>query len=166
MVLTHDLHAKVRRDMLEDADNAHDSSNGANGANALAMNDILRQKLGERGAEAFLSSGVAGASAGSTDDVKCLHAWLGDYLFRGEGEEEEDADVPTSVAMGHAVVQSLKERGVDISGTESCKSLCDPSSTAVPLPPRPRNKQRLKTGKEIARRKRRRKEEEDEEAQA
>lgn len=163
MVLTHELHAKVRRDMLEDADNADDSSNGAN---ALAMNDILRQKLGDRGAEAFLSSGVAGASAGSTDDVKCLHAWLGDYLFRGvqaeEGEDDEDADVAASTAMGHAVAQVLKERGVDISGTESCKSLCDPSSNAAPLPPRPRNKQRLKTGKEIARRKRRRKKDDDE----
>ena len=127
------------------------------------------KKLGERGAEAFLSSGVAGASAGSTDDVKCLHAWLGDYLFRGlpaeEGEGDDaadDNDIPTSISMGHAVVQLLKERGVDISGTESCKPLCDPSSNAAPLPPRPRNKQRLKTGKEIARRKRRRKEDDDE----
>ena len=82
MVLTHELHAKVRRDMLEDVDakmNGGDADEQAVGA----MNDILRQKLGERGAEAFLSSGVAGSSAGSTDDVKCLHAWLGDYLFRG-----------------------------------------------------------------------------------
>ena len=165
MVLTHELHAKVRRDMLEDVDakmNGGDADEQAVGA----MNDILRQKLGERGAEAFLSSGVAGASAGSTDDVKCLHAWLGDYLFRGvqeEGEDDDkDADIAASIAMGHAVVQALKERGVDISGTESCKSLCDPSSNAAPLPPRPRNKQRLKTGKENARRKRRRKEDDDE----
>ena len=165
MVLTHELHAKVRRDMLEDVDakmNGGDADEQAVGA----MNDILRQKLGERGAEAFLSSGVAGSSAGSTDDVKCLHAWLGDYLFRGATEDEDDtANVPTSIAMGRAVAQRLKERGVDISGTESCRSLCDPSSNAAPLPPRPRNKQRLKTGKEIARRKRRRKEDEAEQQQ-
>jgi hypothetical protein len=150
VVLAHEVHARVRRDMLD--------RDGADHQKDVPM-DILRQKLGERGAEAFLSSGVAGASAGSTEDVKCLHAWLGDYLFRG-AENGDDAD--TSKAMGHAVVQALKERGVSISGTESCKSLCDPSSDAAPLPPRPRNKQRLKTGKEIARRKRRRKEEEGE----
>lgn len=164
MVLTHELYAKVRRDMLEVVDKA--DGNDAADEHRGAMNDILRQKLGERGAEAFLSSGVAGASAGSTDDVKCLHAWLGDYLFRRAAEDDEDGsddDVPTSIAMGRAVAQTLKERGVDISGTESCRSLCDPSSNAAPMPPRPRNKQRLKTGKEIARRKRRRKE--DDEAQ-
>ena len=175
MVLTHEMHAKVRRNMLEvlDAtmnDDAVDDHTTCSSHEGGAMENILRQKLGERGAEAFLSSGVAGASAGSTDDVKCLHAWLGDYLFRGaqveEDEEEEDKnnfDARASMAMGRAVVQALKERGVDISGTEGCRSLCDPSSNAAPLPPKPRNKQRLKTGKEIARRKRRRKE--DEEAQ-
>ena len=174
MVLTHELHAKARRDMLEavDATMNDDVVEDDHSHEGGAMENVLRQKLGERGAEAFLSSGVAGASAGSTDDVKCLHAWLGDYLFRGvqveedeeEEEEEEDKnniDVRASMAMGRAVVQALKERGVDISGTETCRSLCDPSSNAAPLPPRPRNKQRLKTGKEIARRKRRRKEDEE-----
>ena len=168
MVLTHELHAKVRRDMLEDVDAKMNGDDDDDDEQAVgAMSDILRQKLGERGAEAFLSSGVAGSSAGSTDDVKCLHAWLGDYLFRGATEDCKDdtANVPTSIAMGRAVAQTLKERGVDISGTESCRSLCDPSSNAAPLPPRPRNKQRLKTGKEIERRKRRRKEDEAEQQQ-
>ena len=150
MTLTHEFHAKIRREMVHD---------GVDNENGRAVEDILRQKLGERGAEAFLSSGVAGASAGSTEDVKCLHAWLGDYLFRGPAsagtEDGCSSDVDASVAMGCAVAQALIDRGVDVSGTDVCQSLCDPSSNSQPLPPRPRNKQRLKTGKEIARRKRR-----------
>lgn len=148
VTLAHELYAKIRREMVHGVDNEIGG----------AVEDILRRKLGERGAEAFLSSGVAGASAGSTEDVKCLHAWFGDYLFRGPalvGTEDGCSDVDASVAMGYAVAQALVDRGVDVSGTDGCQSLCDPSSNSQPLPPRPRNKQRLKTGKEIARRKRR-----------
>jgi len=158
MVLTHELHAKVRREMLN-GNNKNDVDEEDENGGQGAVGDILRKKLGEKGAESFLSSGVAGASAGSTEDVKCLHAWLGDYLFRGPALlGADDGNVDASVAMGYTVAQALVERGVDVSGTGGCQSLCDPSSNSLPLPPRPRNKQRLKTGKEIARRKRRRKE--------
>jgi hypothetical protein len=108
--------------------------------------DAVRVKLGERGTTAFLEAGVAGASAGSTD-VKCLHAWLADSLFRGE------------TPMGKAVTKELVDRGVDLTGILTCNVACDPRSGTTPEPPVPRNKQRLKTGKTIARRKRRKTEE-------
>ena len=132
-----------------------DAAMGAHAVHADARRDILRDprdliavrsKLGERGAEAFLSAGVAGSSEKTAAiDVKCLHAWLADRLFRGQGESP----------LGDSVERELRNRGVKIGGTEACRLLCDPGSDMMPLPPKPRNRQRLRTGKETARRKRR-----------
>uniref|UniRef100_A0A7S4MAG0 Uncharacterized protein n=1 Tax=Odontella aurita TaxID=265563 RepID=A0A7S4MAG0_9STRA len=140
----HTVHASMRRDMLSSNDDL----------------EALCSKLGERGAEAFLGSGVAGAAEGTfgsddgvAGDVKCLHAWLADYLFRGlEGD---------SALLGSAVGAELEMRGIDLNGTAACNAACDPcfKGSNVPPPPKPRNKQRLRTGKEIARRRRRREEE-------
>jgi len=134
-LLAHKLHEEVRNTLLSDEDV-----------------DAIRDKLGNKGTDAFMSAGVAGSSAGSIVDAKCLHAWLADCTFR-----EHDDDPGHAPLLGRAVAESLKMRGVDATGTEECFVLCDPCSNEAPSPPRPRNKQRLKTGKETARRRRRRK---------
>lgn len=106
--------------------------------------DRVLAKLGKRGFESFMTAGVAGASPNALNDVKCLHAWLGDYLFRG----------PEDSPVGDMVVQVLLERGVEVSGNADCKSYCDPKSNLLPEPPIPRNKQRKRSSKELARRRR------------
>ena len=138
--LAHEVHATARQALL------------------LPKGDdraLIASKLGgDRGLQAFLSAGVAAASQISTD-LKCLHAWYGDSLFRG----------PTPVA--DSIRQELLDRGIDPTGTPDCHYACDPTilfssesdnliSDEIPPPPKPRNKQRLRTGKEIERRKRRR----------
>jgi hypothetical protein len=104
---------------------------------------VLQQRLGDQGADFFLLAGVAGASPDAVSDVKCLHAWLGDFLFRGV-----DAS-----PLGALVAEILEQRGIDIHGNIDCQSFCDPSSSLPASPPMPRNKQRLKTNKERTRRK-------------
>jgi hypothetical protein len=124
----HQVHASVRMEMIQTEEE----------------NQMVRSKLGERGASAFLTAGVAGASSDAVSDVKCLHAWLGDYLFRGS-----DAS-----PLGGMVAELLLDRGIELHGTHDCQRCCDPLSKGVATPPTPRNKQRLKGGKEQARRKR------------
>ena len=124
----HRMHAAVRMEMIQSEEELQ----------------ILQAKLGERGASAFLKAGVAAASMDAVSDVKCLHAWLGDYLFRGS-----DAS-----PLGAKVAEVLSDRGIDLRGTPDCQRFCDPMSNLVASPPHPRNKQRLKTGKELARRRR------------
>jgi len=84
--------------------------------------NVLRSKLGERGASSFLDAGVAGANPlASTVDVKCLHAWFADYLFRASTVETARAkDHP----IGEAIAKALKGRGIDITGTETCHEVC------------------------------------------
>jgi hypothetical protein len=104
----------------------------------------IEEKLGERGATAFMQAGVAAVSFDNVKDVKCLHAWLGDFLFRGA----------EASPLGAMVAQELAQKGIDLTGNPACHTFCDPSSSVAVEPPKPRNKQRLKTGKEVARRKR------------
>ena len=106
--------------------------------------DLIRAKIGEPHFLAFMSAGVAGASPDAVTDVKCLHAWLGDYLFRG----------PEESPVGTMVARVLNERGVDERGTINCRQYCDASSEVRPKPPEPRNRQRKRTSKELARRRR------------
>ena len=129
--MAHQAHASARSNLLDEA-----------------MRDLLRIRLGDDGADSFVSAGVAASSIDSLD-LKCLHAWLGDYLFRG------------NESLGCEVAEILRTRGVDITGTEGCKAYCDPSNSSSPSPPKPRNKQRLRSRKEIARRKRRKQKEDD-----
>ncbi|CAB9510396.1 Protein of unknown function (DUF501) [Seminavis robusta] len=132
---THALHAQVRQKLLQQPKQQPDDNS-----------DIIRQKLGERGAEAFLRAGVAGSSPESTD-LKCLHAWLADALFR------------TNNKVGNLIQRELQARGVSMTGTDDCRAYCDPSNISTTFsPPKPRNKQRLRTGKELRRRKRRKQE--------
>lgn len=103
---------------------------------------LLKQQLGDKGADAFLNSGIAGSSPDKRD-VKCLHAWLGDYLFRKES------------TLGKVIAQTLVDKkDVSLSGTVDCHQFCNPNSKVLVEPPKPRNKQRLKTRKERDRRKR------------
>jgi len=47
------------------------------------------------------------------DDVKCLHAQLGDYLLRGDN------------VIGEAIVSDLAQRGVGLDGIDECLQQCD-----------------------------------------
>lgn len=120
---------------------------------------MLKSKLGDKGAQYFIDAGVAGANPLSKNkDVKCLHAWLADYLFRIADREEDG--MTSNHPIGEAILLSLKERGVDFTGTETCHHVCSggvdfeggDSAVTVPIA---RNKQRKKKDKEIERRKRR-----------
>ena len=150
----------------------NDESNNTDNGNESPI-QILTSKLGERGAASFLEAGVAGASPlAKTPDVKCLHAWLADYLFRKNTRNDADsADVDHPI--GEAIVEALALRGVDISGTDSCHRVCgggsgacdgsssgsndisDDVSISVSVPIA-RNKQRKRKYKELERRRRRR----------
>jgi len=129
MRTTHERHATARKEMLTQQDI-----------------DQVQLRLGERGTTAFLEAGVAGSSIGSRDS-KCLHAWLADSLF------EE------SSPLGDIIKQELQKQNVNLSGTSACNKLCDPGSChSFADPPKPRNRQRLRTVKETERRKRRKNE--------
>jgi hypothetical protein len=130
---SHRTHATVRKQLILSDDNN----------NSTTALQSLTDKLGENGAQAFLNSGIAGASI-DKPDVKCLHAWLGDYLYRS-----------TDNVLGGEVAHMLEqERGIPMCGTADCHKFCNPTSTVLVEPPKARNKQRLKTKKERTRRKR------------
>jgi hypothetical protein len=124
----HRVHASVRNQLIGSAEEK----------------ELIRTKLGDQYFVSFMSAGVAGASSDSVTDVKCLHAWLGDYLFRG----------PEKSPVGAIVARILDERGIDDGGTADCRQYCESSSTVRPKPPEPRNKQRKRTRKELERRRR------------
>lgn len=112
---------------------------------------ILLSKLGQRGAEYFLDSGVAGANPLSKkQDVKCLHAWIADYLFRNVSSEDDCGDGMTTVhPIGEAILETLSDKGLDVTGTETCYQVCSgveggEGALTIPIP---RNKQRKKRGK-------------------
>eukprot|EP00978_Attheya_sp_CCMP212_P023577 scaffold72587_cov48-Attheya_sp.AAC.1 len=135
----HARHATVRQELLSGND----------------QKAIVEEKLGPRGAMAFYQSGVAGTSLGShTTDLKCLHAWLADSLFF-DGEDNGVGPI------GTAIRQEFHDRGIDPTGTLTCAALCNPNSLTTADPPKPRNKQRLRTSKETLRRKRRKHEQND-----
>lgn len=134
----HQTHADARKAILSTKSELDDNGDSIS---------ILRQKLGDKGADAFLNSGIAGATA-EKPDVKCLHAWMGDYLFHAadDGDNREHF-------LGEAIASVLQERNIPLTGTSDCHQFCNPSSSGAPVP-KPRNKQRLKTQKEKDRRKR------------
>ena len=131
----HGEHAQIRKEMIVGNDEQMDD---------------LQRRLGENGASAFLNSGVAGSTLDSLD-VKCMHAWMGDYLFRShDGRGSSSSSSP----LGKAICEALTEKGVDRNGTLNCNMYCDCKSVLPAAPPNPRNKQRHKSQKEVARRKR------------
>lgn len=140
LLSAHEIHATARQNMLSKADLP-----------------LLQARLGSTGSDAFLRAGVAGTSPESKD-IKCLHAWLADYLFRCtttiNNRINEKKSNEESVSIGASIVENLG--GTDIlKGTDDCHSRCDPSSAVVVEPPQARNKQRLKSKRESERRKRR-----------
>jgi hypothetical protein len=131
--VAHRLHAQVRTKLLHSTEL-----------------DTIRQRLGDKGTQAFLEAGVAGSSPDSSD-IKCLHAWLAHHLFIS----------PPPTKIGSLILNELETRAVNVTGTPQCRGYCDPTcSSALANPPKPRNKQRLRTRKETVRRKRRRKHDE------
>lgn len=144
---SHKKHADARQAILTakstSSDNVNDSLN------------LLKQKLGDRGANAFLNSGIAGSTV-DKPDVKCLHAWMGDYLFHTASNKNIDVDGDQHEhLLGAAIASTLaQERQVSLCGTPDCHRYCNPQAVSVEGPPKARNKQRLKTRKEKDRRKR------------
>jgi hypothetical protein len=131
----HGEHAQIRKEMI---------------ASDHQQLGLLKERLGDKGMLAFLNSGVAGSTLDSLD-VKCIHAWMGDYLFRFRDEEVSSS---SSSPLGKAISEALAQKGVDQRGTLTCNAYCDYKSILPAAPPNPRNKQRLKSRKEVARRKR------------
>jgi len=144
----HVEHAQIRKQMITGDGRAGDGDGDSQ------QMDVLKERLGEKGTNSFLDSGVAGSTLDSLD-VKCIHAWMGDYLFRfNDGNEPLSASSSSPTPLGKAICEGLAEKGVDLRGTVNCSVYCDPNSSLPSAPPNPRNKQRLKSRKEVARRKR------------
>lgn len=85
---------------------------------AALMTDKDRARLDERFGSpahvaAFMASGLAGMSPSKVDDVKCLHAQLGDWLLRGTSP------------IGAEVAAQLEGRGVSLGGCEGCHEQCN-----------------------------------------
>ena len=143
---SHLTHATIRKQIIQQkSGGGGGDDDDETGAMMMMMEESpLKKKLGERGARAFLESGIAGTSR-DKKDVKCLHAWLGDYLFR-----EKDS------LLGEQIALTLwEDYQVPLGGTEDCNKFCDFTQTNMYIePPKARNKQRLKTRKERDRRKR------------
>ncbi|KAL9183819.1 hypothetical protein ACHAXT_004675 [Thalassiosira profunda] len=138
----HRVHAETRQQLVLLGEERGDAAirTDTNGRGNL---QTLRSQLGERGAAAFLNAGVAGANPSArTVDVKCLHAWLADYLFRAPDGENHP--------IGEAIVTELRRRGIDLAGTDTCCKVCSGQSSCatdgsisvqIPIPT---NKQRKK----------------------
>ncbi|CAJ1932641.1 unnamed protein product [Cylindrotheca closterium] len=159
----HETHAVARRAIL--LSRANDSNSSPSSSSSFDIS-ILQQKLGEKGSAAFLDSGIAGATVGKPD-VKCLHAWMGDYLFHIAGNDDKDSRGHDHF-LGEAIAAALQERNnISLSGTLDCHQYCNPdyfSITGGVTVPKARNKQRLKTQKEKDRRKRKKEREQAEAA--
>jgi len=127
----HKTHAETRKELIFGDDNS--------GIEESDNYKLLESKLGERGAKYFIEAGVAGANPLSKKDVKCLHAWLGDYLMRSDTIAEHP--------IGDMIANELEKRGIDISGTDNCHAICSgcctDTTTSVQVPI-PRNRQRKK----------------------
>jgi hypothetical protein len=137
----HKIHALSRQRLLSDS------------INAVKGREMIEEKLGKQGAQYFLDAGVAGVNP-SKPDIKCLHAWMADYLF-------QSADNATSHPVGDLVKEALLKRGTDISGTYNCYMICSGVSSSITTldgnvvsVPTPRNKQRKRTKKGTDRRRR------------
>ena len=133
----HAIHAKSRLDLLS--------------KDAI---ERLETKLGKQGKDYFMKAGVAGANpAAEKSDIKCLHAWMADSLFRSSTTNHHP--------IGELIEDELTKRGISMNGTDNCNLVCsgisssiisqDGSVVSVPIP---RNKQRKKSIKETGRRRR------------
>ena len=164
---THLLHSQSRKKLLSTPDD--DSTQTEH-----SSYQIIEHKLGKQGAEYFMKAGVAGANPhAEKPDVKCLHAWMADYIFRkipdhgSTTSSDEDSDVvfPTGMTKHHPIGELIKDAlfkgGVSISGNDNCHLVCSGIQTLIQSKdgqvvsvPNPRNKQRKRSVKTTERRRR------------
>lgn len=146
----HKIHSASREALLFTSPDSFDST-------GCSPYQAIEKKLGNQGAQYFMEAGVAGANPSSGKlDVKCLHAWMADYLFRAVTDDlfafSESDDSNSGVSKDHPIGELIKDAllnsGVDITGTDNCHQVCsglnsvsksENGSVSVPTP---RNKQR------------------------
>lgn len=74
------------------------------------------EKMGKEGVEQILASGIAGVSPEKTEDLKCLHAHLADYLCTHDN------------FIGKEIYEYLERtRNVPVTGSSTCWQQCDSS---------------------------------------
>ena len=73
---------------------------------------VAEAYLGKEGASTMINSGIIGVTPEKVDDVKCLHAHLGDYLLRGDNK------------IGEWVLEILQRKKIDENGCETCYQQC------------------------------------------
>jgi len=172
---SHELHAQVRNKIVYSDISGKDNIQLLNSKLGRQQQERLTSTNNDNNniiniTEIFLNSGIAGIANNTKQmntDVKCLHAWLADYLFFGNTDSNENKKKNHFHWIGTQIEQILlNEYGISLNGSSNCKCMCDPSFEALDqevqlkdsflAAPKPRNKQRKRTRKEIARRKRKR----------
>jgi hypothetical protein len=71
------------------------------------------------GGEQLLNSGIIGITLAKVDDVKCLHAHVGDHIVRSEN------------SIGKWALDELQKKGVDPGGCDGMFSINALSSLSV-----------------------------------
>jgi len=99
----HRGHAAARREVV--GDRVHDALSSTTEELVQATHMVLR-------------SGIAGQSPNKSD-VKCLHAQAADAICR-----------PGRNEIGELILERLRQRGVEVSGTELCCQQCNPEIPA------------------------------------
>jgi hypothetical protein len=150
----HLVHSGSRQRLLESSSAASEKS----------PHEIIENKLGKEGAEHFLAAGVAGANPlAEKADVKCIHAWLADYMFRKAVADstEVSAGMTKDHPIGELIKDALSKRGIDMHGTDNCHLVCSGLNShatskvgQIVTVPTPRNKQRKRKMKCTERRRR------------
>lgn len=158
---THTIHSTARMKLI---------SASAGESTADFSHQLIEDKLGKMGAQYFFKAGVAGANPeAEKPDVKCLHAWMADYIFRNIPSDSSktinSANIHTDMTQKHPIgefiIDKLRERNVNTAGTENChlvcsgtRSSCTSKSGQVVFVPTPRNKQRKRSVRGNERRRR------------
>lgn len=135
----HQIHSESRKVLIESSD--------------ATSYQVIERKLGKKGAGHFMTAGVAGANPNATTpDVKCLHAWYADYIFRTATDDNSAEMHP----VGNLITDELSKRGIDAYGSNDCHMICSGASSSngqISIP-KPRNKQRKRSIKGTERRRR------------
>lgn len=74
--------------------------------------EFVKRKMGAQGAKHFFDSGIIGVSKGKTDDAKCLHAHVADFIIRGKNE------------IGQLVLDELQKKNVNTEGCSGMWQVC------------------------------------------
>lgn len=73
----------------------------------------VERVFGKDGAKIFFDSGIVGVTKGRTDDAKCLHAHVADFIMRGTNR------------IGEMALEELSKNGVDVNGCKGTKGAFD-----------------------------------------